>query len=127
MDMQKNQTYEQIANKIDNLDSTLIETTSNLTFEKNIKENPIEPGVGAIEVFGYETWDINAILKGNYWGRSIFTTDMLCKMFLKWNYARQKKYLEKKRKMEFDMIWIVILMVGAVVVIFVIMIMLGVV
>ena len=46
----------------------------NLDFEKKVEEHPIPPGVGEVEVFG-ETWDINAILKGNYWRRTIYTTD----------------------------------------------------
>ena len=82
----------------------------NLDFEKNILENPVPKGIGPVNVFGYETWDINMILKGNYWGRSIYTTDKICKLFLKWNLERQKKYLRKKNVMDFDWTWILLLM-----------------
>jgi len=86
----------------------------NMEFEKNVEENPIPPGVGCVNVFNYETWDINAILKGNYWRRTIYTTDKLCKLFLKADLNQKKKYLARKNPMSFDMLWILILLFGGV-------------
>lgn len=97
----------------------------NLNFEKQVEEHPIPPGIGSVSVFGYETWDINSILKGNYWRRSIYTTDKLCKLFLKASLERQKKYLKKRNAMDFNWIWLLLLMaIGIGGVVFVIIILL---
>jgi len=80
----------------------------NLDFEEKVEEKPIPPGVGTVDVFG-ETWDINAILKGNYWRRSIYTTDKICKLFLKASIETQKKYFKKKNAMEFQYWWLIVL------------------
>jgi len=80
----------------------------NLEFEKKLEEHPIPPGIGEVDVFG-ETWDINAILKGNYWRRSIYTTDKMCKLFLKASIETQKKYFKKKNAMEFNFLWLLML------------------
>lgn len=112
MDMERKSTHDEIVRMLDD-DSTpemrLVE--DNIEFENNINEHPIPPGVGTVSVFNAETWDINAILKGNYWGRSIYTTDKICKLFLKWNLERQKKYLRKKNAMDFDWTFIIVLMI----------------
>ena len=87
----------------------------NLEFEKTVEKHPIPPGIGKVKVFekekgkDYETWDINAILKGNYWRRSIYTTDKMCKLFLKASIETQKKYFKKKNAMEFNFWWLVVL------------------
>lgn len=120
MDMRK-KTHEEIAQFIDNESNTYDMTSEmeiaehNLQFEKSILENPIPQGTGKVDVFGCEPWDINMILKGNYWGRSIYTTDKICKLFLKWNLERQKKYLRKKNIMDFDWTWLLIIMIIGVV------------
>jgi len=93
----------------------------NMDFEKDIEENPIPPGVGNTKVFGYETWDINSILKGNYWRRSIYTTDKLCKLFLKADLNQKKKYLRKRNPMGFNMLWLILLIVIGIVALLVIM------
>lgn len=85
----------------------------NIEFENEVLTKPIIPGVGKVDAFG-ETWDINMILKGNYWGRTIYTTDEICKMFLTWAIEKQKKYLRKKNAMDFNYTWLFLLMLGGV-------------
>jgi len=92
----------------------------NMDFEKDVEQDPIKPGVGKVNVFNCETWDINAILKGNYWRRTIYTTDKLCKLFLKADLNQKKKYLAKKNPIGFNMAWLLLLMVGGVVALLVI-------
>lgn len=92
----------------------------NMDFERNVTENPVPSGLGQVDVFG-ETWDINMILKGNYWGRTIYTTDKICKLFLKWNLHQQKKYLEKKNALGFDYTWLILLVMGGAVALVVIL------
>ena len=87
----------------------------NMAFEKKVEENPVPPGIGEVKVFGYETWDINAILKGNYWRRSIYTTDKICKLFLKADLNQKKKYLSKRNPMGFNMKWLLIIAIVGIV------------
>jgi hypothetical protein len=91
-----------------------------MEFEKDVEEHPIPDGIGKTKVFGCETWDINSILKGNYWRRTIYTTDKLCKLFLKADLTQKKKYLRKKNPTNFNFFWIMIIMFGVVVAIMVI-------
>jgi hypothetical protein len=93
----------------------------NMEFEKDVEEHPIPDGIGKTKVFGCETWDINSILKGNYWRRTIYTTDKLCKLFLKADLNQKKKYQRKKNPTNFNFFWIMIIMFGVVVAIMVIM------
>lgn len=97
------------------------QANDNLDFERHVLEQPVPAGIGAVPVFGVETWDINAILKGNYWGRTIYTTDKICKLFLKWNLERQKKYLMKKKGLDFNYAWLLLLVMGGIVALLVIL------
>lgn len=90
----------------------------NIRFEKDVLEQPVPEGVGGVDVFG-TTWDINGILKGNYWRRSIYTTDKLCKLFLKADLNQKKKYLARKNPQGFNFFWIMIIMFGVVIAILV--------
>jgi len=107
--------------KVDKLPPELQMVSENMAFEKDVEENPIPPGIGKVPVFGCETWDINSILKGNYWRRSIYTTDKLCKLFLKADLGQKKKYLKKKNPNSMNLFWIMILMFGVVAAIIVVM------
>lgn len=93
----------------------------NMKFEKKVEQNPIPPGINTVNVFGCETWDINSILKGNYWRRSIYTTDKLCKLFLKADLNQKKKYLRKRNPMGFNMMWLVLIVIGGIVALLVIL------
>ena len=121
MDMsQQTTSHEEISRRLDAINDTKMTPEmklidDNLEFENKALENPLPSGVGTVNVFNCETWDINAILKGNYWGRSIYTTDKICKLFLKWNLERQKKYLRKRNPMDFDWTWILLLVIIGVV------------
>ena len=101
---------------IDKLPPELEVVGENIQFEKDVVEKPIPPKVGEVSVFGYETWDINSILKGNYWRRSIYTTDKLCKLFLKADLNQKKKYLAKKNPIGFNLTFVLILIIGVVIV-----------
>lgn len=101
--------------EIDKLPPELRMVGENMVFEKEAEEHPIPPRVGEVKVFGYETWDINSILKGNYWRRSIYTTDKLCKLFLKADLNQKKKYLRKKNPQEFNLLFLLIILFGVVI------------
>lgn len=109
--------FKDMTNKIDQLfpeEKTVPElkmVKENMEFEKETTEKPIKPGILETTVFGYETWDANAILKGNYWRRSIYTTDKLCKLFLKADLGQKKKYLRKRNPMGFNMLWLVLIII----------------
>lgn len=121
VDMSSQKTYEEIKKRIDEEPTPGVKRADdNVDFESRVLRDPIPPGVGEVDVFG-ETWDINMILKGNYWGRTIYTTDKICKMFLKWNLERQKKYLMKKNMLEFNYAWLFLLAAGGVVALLVIL------
>lgn len=107
--------YDRIREELEKLPPELKMVDDNLEFEKMVEEHPIPPGVGKVEVFkkeegkDYETWDINAILKGNYWRRDVYAIDKMCKLFLKASIETQKKYFKKKNPMEFNFWWLVVL------------------
>lgn len=106
----------------DEIDSVLSRTplelkrvTDNLKFIDEIQKNPIPSNTKTVKVFGWETIDVNAILKNNIWNRSIFTVDKLCKLFLKMDLEQKKKYLRKKRPLGFNFLWLMFLIVGIVI------------
>ena len=101
----------------------LKKVSENLNFEKKLEQKPIPRGIGKVNVFG-TTWDINAILKGNYWNRNIYTTDKLCKLFLKADLNQKKKYLAKKNPQRINIFFLLILMVGGIVALLVIAVLL---
>jgi len=94
----------------------------NMDFEKDVLEKPIPPGIGETKVLGYETWDINSILKGNYWRRSIYTNDKICKLFLKADWSQKKKYLRKRNPMQMKFLWFLALIALGVVVLIIIIV-----
>ena len=105
--------HEKLKQGIDNLfgdiPPELQKVTDNLKFINEIRDSDIPPGLGRQRVFGVEIVDVNAILKDNIWNRSIFTVDKLCKMFLQADLEQKKKYLKKKRPLEFSFLWLLIL------------------
>jgi len=113
-DLSKQKKHDEITRLLDeDLTPEMKQADDNITFEQRVLENPVQPGVGKVDAFG-ETWDINMILKGNYWGRTIYTTDEICKLFLKWTIEKQKKYLRKKNALDFDWTWILLLVFGGI-------------
>ena len=110
---------DEIHDKIDGLLSRtppeLQQVNENLDFVKQVKDDPLKKEEAEVDVFGFETVDISSILKMNIWNRSIFTVDKLSKLFLKMTFEQQKKYLAKKRPLDFNWTWIIILMMGIVV------------
>jgi len=113
-DLSKQKKHDEITKLLDeDLTPEMKQADDNITFEQQILKDPIQPNIGKVDAFG-ETWDINMILKGNYWGRTIYTTDEICKLFLKWTIEKQKKYLRKKNALDFDWTWILLLIFGGV-------------
>src|SRR6056297_2192631 len=113
-DLSKQKKHDEITRLLDeDLTPEMKQADDNITFEQRVLENPVQPGVGKVDAFG-ETWDINMILKGNYWGRTIYTTDEICKRFLKWTTEKQQKYLRKKKPLDFDWTWILLLVFGGI-------------
>jgi len=113
-DLSKQKKHDEITRLLDeDLTPEMKQADDNITFEQRVLEDPVQPGVGKVDAFG-ETWDINMILKGNYWGRTIYTTDEICKLFLKWTIEKQKKYLRKKNALDFDWTWILLLVFGGI-------------
>ena len=90
----------------------LKKVNDNLDFVKKISDDPLPVNKYTVDVFGFETVDISAILKKNIWNRSIFTVDKLCKLFLKMDLEQKKKYLKKKRGLEFNYLWLLLLIIG---------------
>lgn len=90
----------------------LEKVNENLDFIKQIEKEPLDSDTYTYESFGYETVDISAILKKNIWNRSIFTVDKLCKLFLKMDLEQKKKYLRKKRGLDFNWTWMILLVMG---------------
>lgn len=107
--------------EIDKLPPELRNVGENLKFEKDVEEHPIPKGIGKTRVFGCETWDLNSILKGNYWRRSIYTTDKLCKLFLKADLNQKKKYLKKRNPQSINLFFVMIVLFGIVIVVMAIM------
>lgn len=81
----------------------------NKAFIKEIEVNPLPVKVASIPVFGTSV-DFNDILKDNIWNRSAYTVDMLCDMFLHMNIERMKKYQAKKRKIQTNLLWILLIL-----------------
>jgi len=104
--------HEQIDSVLSRSPIELQQVKDNLEFIKQIKEDPVDPDESTVEVFGFETVDVSAILKNNIWNRSIFTVDKLCKLFLKMDIEQKKKYLKKRRGMDFNYAWLLLLLIG---------------
>ena len=111
--------FEKIEDQIDavlrdkELPKQLKMVSENIEFDKTVEENPIPRGVGPVNVFG-TSWDINAILKGNYWNKTIYSTDKICRLFLKADLNQKKKYLRKKNPQSFNMMFLLLLMIGGI-------------
>lgn len=113
VDLSADKKHKELIEFLDDYTPEMKLADDNIDFENKVLEKPVLPGIGQVDVFG-ECWDINSILKGNYWGRTIYTTDKICKLFLKWNLDRQKKYLAKKKQLDFNYTWLIILMIAGV-------------
>ena len=97
----------------------------NREFFKQVEENPIAPDHENIKVFGVEDVNLNAIMKLNVLGRSIFTVDELCEMFLAMTIEQMIKFQKKKRGLGFDMAWLLLLIIGVPIAIVILIMFLG--
>jgi hypothetical protein len=116
---QQDDVHKEIDDLLNQSPIELKKVTDNLAFINKITDKPLEPGKFLVTVFGCEIVDISAILKKNIYNRSIFTVDKLCKLFLKMDLEQKKKYLRKKRPMDFNYMWLIILLIGIPIVIIV--------
>ena len=107
--------HDHIASEIDKqLNAKPIELErieENLKFIDEIKKDPLKDNINVM-AYGFKPVNVNAILKNNIFNRSIFTVDKLCKMFLKMTLENKKKYLRKKRGLQFDYWWLLLLIIG---------------
>jgi len=78
-----------------------------------------------VKVFGVKNINLNAILKKNIENRSIFTVDHLCKMHYEMTLAQMLKNRKKKRPMPFNLIWLVILIIGVPAAIIILLVLFG--
>jgi len=97
----------------------------NREFFKQAEEEPIAPEAAKIKVFGVEDVNLNAITKLNVLGRSIFTVDELCEMFLAMTIEQMIKFQKKKRGLSFDMGWLILLLIGVPVAIVILIMFMG--
>jgi len=91
----------------------------NREFINEIEEKQVKKDVATVKVFGVKSVNVNAILKDNIWNRSIFTTDKLCRLFLGCTLEQLKKYERKKRTMGINLMWVLIIVFGMVIAIMV--------
>jgi len=80
----------------------------NRAFENKFKSEPIADTHKIIKAFGKNV-NLNAVLKQNIDKRSVFTVDNLCDMFISWRIDQLQKYQKKKRAVDFNWMWIFIL------------------
>lgn len=97
----------------------------NRTFLKKASEMPIPKEKAEVKVFGVKNINLNAILKKNIENRSIFTVDHLCKMHYEMTLAQMLKNRKKKRPMPFNLIWLVILIIGVPAAIIILLVLFG--
>ena len=84
----------------------------NRSFEKRFVSEPIDDEHKNVRVFGRNV-NLNAVLKQNIDKRSVFTVDNLCDMFISWRIEQLMKYQKKKRGIDFNWAWLLILiMIG---------------
>ena len=82
----------------------------NRAFSEKFENNPVKGNAANIDAFGKNV-NINAIIKANLENRSIYTVNSLCDMFLSWRLEQLKKYLAKKRALDFNYTWLIILII----------------
>ena len=80
----------------------------NRSFEKRFVSEPIDDEYKDVRVFGKNV-NLNAVLKQNIDKRSVFTVDNLCDMFVSWRIEQLLKYQKKKRGIDFNWAWLLII------------------
>lgn len=96
-------------------------TEENLRFIKKIKDYPIPKKMHEKTIFFYEVFDpAIQVFADNIWNRSIFVVDKLCDMFFAATLEQQNKYVKRKRPVGFNMVFLLILLLGGIGVIMVI-------
>ena len=82
----------------------------NRAFADEFESNPVKEDSAVVDACG-KNININAILKANLENRSIYTVNSLCDMFLSWRLEQLKKYLAKKKGIDFNYTWLIILVI----------------
>ena len=130
MDFSKTNSTDSIHQDIDQLiqgshPEELQQIYENREFIKQAEKKPIAPGHEIVKVFGVEDVNVNAILKLNVLQRSVFTVDELCEMFLAMTIEQLIKFQKKKRGLGFDMMWLILLLIGVPVAIVILIMFMG--
>ena len=82
----------------------------NRAFAEKFAEHPIKESDANVNACG-KSINVNAILKANLENRSIYTVNSLCDMFLSWRLEQLKKYLSKKKTLDFNYTWLLVLII----------------
>lgn len=99
----------------------------NLEFIQKMAQKPIKKGVHRVKVFGCKMVDPLSVVCGdNIWNRSIFTVDSLCDGYDSATLQQRLKYQKKPRRMNSNLGFIIVLVIGAIIAIFVLFMLLGV-
>lgn len=97
----------------------------NRAFIRKAKTKPIPEEDAKVKVFGVKSVNLNAILKKNIEGRNITTVDHLCKMYLDMTIEQRQKYQRRRRKVPFNLLFILLLAIGAAVGLMILLFFLG--
>jgi len=96
----------------------------NLTFRNKVKEKPIMTNKYNKKIFGVETINLQPYLNMRMWPRSIYVTDKLIRLTAAARLEFLTRYLKKKRVMPFNMLFLLILVVGIVLALLIIVVLL---
>jgi len=96
----------------------------NLTFRNKVKEKPIMTDKYNKKIFGVETINLQPYLNMRMWPRSIYVTDKLIRLTAAARLEFLTRYLKKKRVMPFNMLFLLILVVGIVLALLIIVVLL---
>ena len=92
----------------------------NLKFAKQVRENPITIDKYKEKILGYNL-NLEPFIEMRVWPRSIYVTDKLLRLVASARLEFLKRYLVKKRKMDLDLKWLIILFLGIGIAVFVIL------
>ena len=82
----------------------------NRAFAKEFEVAPIKKSDATVKSCGIDI-DMNGIIKLNLENWTVFTMNSLCDMFVSWRLEQLKKYLSKKKTLDFNYAWLIILII----------------
>jgi len=93
----------------------------NIAFGDKVEHEPVINNKFDKKVLGFETVNLNHYINQRIWPRSIYTTDKLVRLAMSAKLEFLKRYLSKKRHVPMNMIFLLIILFGAVVVVLIIL------